>query len=247
MSTLVMTKRTTQASPRVKARIAGALYLTGVLSFFTLAVLGSLVVSGDASATAHNILAHEQLYRLALVADTIQLPCYIAVTALYYYLFKPVNRSVALVAVFLGLAGSAMGAVNDFFALAPLVILGGAHSATALTAGQAQGLALAFLNVHAQASNIVLVAFGFHVILLGYLIYRSTFLPRFLGVWLAFAGVCYLVNSFANFLAPSFAAHLSPYILIPGAVEIVLALWLLVMGVNAERWNEQARAAGERP
>ena len=246
MSTIVMTKRSTEASPRLKARIAGALYLTGVLSFFTLAVLGSLVVSGDAAATANNILSHELLYRLALVADIIQLPCYTAVTALYYYLFKLVNRSVALIAVFLGLVGSTMGAVNDFFALAPLVILGGAHSATALAAGQAQGLALVFLNVHAQAANIVMVAFGFHVILVGYLIFRSTFLPRFLGIWLALAGVCYLVNSFANFLAPSFAAHLSPYILIPGAVEIVLALWLLVMGVNAERWNEQARAAGER-
>jgi hypothetical protein len=213
---------------------------------FTVAVLSNLVVTGDAAATAHNILAHEQLYRLALVADINQLPCYIAVTALYYHLFKPVNRSIALIAVFLGLAGSTMGAMNDFFALAPLAILGGARSATALTAAQSQRLALVFLNVQTQASNIVMVAFGFHVILVGYLIFRSTFLPRFLGIWLALAGVCYLVNSFANFLAPSFAAHLSPYILIPGAVEIVLALWLLVMGVNAERWNEQARAAGER-
>jgi hypothetical protein len=243
MSAIVIAQRTAEASPRLKARIAGALYLTGVLSFFTLAVLGSLVVAGNAAATAHNILAHEQLYRLALVADIIQLPCYIAVTALYYYLFKPVNRSIALIAVFLGLAGSTLWAVNDFFVLAPLVILGGAQSASALAAGQA----LVFLNVHVQASNIVMVAFGFHVILVGYLIFRSTFLPRFLGVWLALAGVGYLVNSFANFLAPLFAAHLSPYILIPGAVEIVLALWLLVMGVNAERWNEQARAAGERP
>lgn len=247
MSTTIMTKRAAEASPRLKARIAGALYLTGVLSFFRVAILGSLVVSGDASATAHNLLAHEQLYRLALVADIIQLPCYIAVTALYYHLFKPVNRSVALIAVFLGLAGSTMWAVNDFFALTPLVILGAAHSATAFTAAQSQGLALVFLNVYMQASNIVMVAFGFHVILVGYLIFRSTFLPRFLGVWLAIAGICYLINSFANFLAPSFAAHLSPSILIPGAVEIVLALWLLVMGVNAKRWKEQARAAGERP
>lgn len=244
MSTIVMTERVTEASPRLKARVAGVLYLTGVGSFFTLAVLGSLVVNGDAAATAHNILAHELLYRLALVADIIQLPCYIAVTALYYYLFKPVNRSIALIAVFLGLAGSAMGAVNDFFSLAPLVILGGEHPAVA--ADQAQGLALTFLNVHTQASNIVMVAFGFHVILIGYLIFRSTFLPRFLGVWLAIAGVCYLTNSFASLLAPEFAAHLSPYILLPGAVEIVLALWLLVMGVNAERWKEQARAAEER-
>jgi len=113
-------------------------------------------------------------------------------------------------------------------------------------AAQLQQLSLAFLNVHAEASNIVMVAFGCHVILIGSLIFRSTFLPRLLGVWLAIAGVCYLTNSFATFLSPGFAAHLSPYILIPGVVEIVLALWLLVMGVNAERWKEQASAVGER-
>jgi hypothetical protein len=90
-----------------------------------------------------------------------------------------------------------------------------------------------------------MAAFGFHVILIGYLIFKSTFLPRILGVWLAIAGLCYLTNSFANFLSPEFAAHLLPYILIPGAVEILLALWLFVMGVNVERWKEQASTAVE--
>jgi hypothetical protein len=247
MSTIVMTKRTAEASPRLKARIAGGLYMSGVASLFAGAVLGSLVVNDDAAATAHNILTHETLYRLAFAADLITVPCYIAVTALYYHLFQPVNRSLPLIAVFLGLAGTTLWALNDFFFLAPLVVLGGTHGVPAGTADQLQQLSLALLNVHAQASNIVMVAFGCHVILIGSLIVRSTFLPRLLGVWLALAGVCYLTNSFANFLAPSFAVHLSPYILLPGAVEIVLALWLLVMGVNAERWKEQEAAAGGRP
>ena len=247
MNTLVMTKQTAEASPRLKARIAGGLYMSGLANLFAGVVLGSLVVNGDAAATAHNILTHETLYRLAFAADLITVPCYIAVTALYYDLFQPVNRSLALIAVFLGLAGTTLWAVNDFFFLAPLVVLGGAHDVPAVTAGQLQQLSLAFLNLHAESSNIVMVAFGCHVILVGSLIFRSTFLPRILGVWLALAGVCYLINSFANFLAPAFGAHLSPYILIPGVVEIVLALWLLVMGVNAERWQEQASAAGERP
>jgi hypothetical protein len=241
-----MTERTAEASPRLKARIAGGLYLSGIANLFAGVVLGSLVVNGDATATAHNILAHETFYRLAFTADLITVPCYIAVTALFYILFKPVNRSLALIAACFGLAGSTLWAVNDIFFLAPLVVLGGAHDVPAVTANPLQPLALVFLNVHAEASNMVMVAFGFHVILIGYLIFRSTFLPRILGVWLAIAGVCYLTNSFANFLAPDFAAHLSPSILIPGVVEIVLALWLLVMGVNAERWKEQASAAGER-
>jgi hypothetical protein len=122
----------------------------------------------------------------------------------------------------LGLAGSTLWAVNDSFFLAPLVVLGDTHAGTALTADQAQGLALVLLHVHAQGGNILLVLFGCHVILIGALIFRSTF------------------------LAPQFAAHLSPYLLIPGTGEIVLALWLLVPGVNAERWKEQTSAAGGR-
>ena len=238
-----MTEWTAEASPRLKARIAGGLYLIGVANLFSGAVLGTLVVNGNAAATTNNILAHETLYRLAFVADLIPtVPCYIAVIALFYNLFKPVNRSLSLIAVFFGLAGSTLWALKDFFFLAPLVVLGDTHPVT----GVMQTLVLAFLNVHAQGSNIVMVAFGCHVILIGYLIFRSTFLPRILGVRLAIAGVCYLINSFANFLSPEFAAHLSPYILIPGVVEIVLALWLFVMGVNAQRWKEQASAAEER-
>jgi hypothetical protein len=174
MSTIVMTQRTAEASPHLKARIAGGLYLSGVANLFAGVVLSSLVVNGDAAATAHNILAHETLYRLAFAADLLTVPCYIAVTALFYQLFKPVNRSLSLIAAFFGLAGSTLWALNDFFFLAPLVFLGGAHSVTAVTADQLQQLSLAFLNVHAQGSNIVMVAFGFHVILIGSLIFSST-------------------------------------------------------------------------
>jgi len=245
MKQVAQTVLIAEVSPRFQARMAGVIAWITTTSGFAAIVRGRLVVYGDAAATAHNILAHETFYRLAFAADLITVPCYIAVTALYYDLFQPVNRSLALIAVFLGLAGTTLWAVNDFFFLAPLVVLGGAHDVPAVTANQLQVLALALLNVHTQGSNIVMVAFGFHVILIGYLIFRSTFLPRMLGVWLAIAGVCYLTNSFANFLAPEFAAHLSPYILIPGVVEIVLALWLIVMGVNEKRWKEQASAAGE--
>jgi hypothetical protein len=238
-----MIDHTVETSPRLKARIAGGLYLSGVLNLFAGAVVSRLVVNGDAAATAYNILAHETSYRLAFAADIITVPCYIAVTALFYDLFKSVNRSLALLAAFFGLAGSTMWALNDFFYLGPLVVLGGPHSSTG--ADQLQVLALMFLNLHASGSNIVMVAFGFHVILIGYLIFKSTFLPRILGVWLAIAGLCYLTNGFANFLSPEFAAHLLPYILIPGAVEILLALWLFVMGVNVERWKEQASTAVE--
>jgi hypothetical protein len=114
-----MIDHTIETSPRLKARIAGGLYLSGVLNLFAGAVISRLVVNGDAAATAYNILAHETSYRLAFAADIITVPCYIAVTALFYDLFKPVNRSLALLAAFFGLAGSTMWALNDFSYLGP--------------------------------------------------------------------------------------------------------------------------------
>jgi len=132
-----------------------------------------------------------------------------------------------------------MWALNDFSYLGPLVVLGGAHSSTA--ADQLPALALMFLNLHAQGSNVVMVAFGFHVILIGYLIFRSTFLPRVLGVLLAISGlgwVTYLYPPLANYL-------FLPYIAAASALgEIPLELWLIVMGVNVQRWKEQASAGG---
>jgi Domain of unknown function (DUF4386) len=101
-----------------------------------------------------------------------------------------------------------------------------------------------FLKLHAQGYNLSMVLFGSYNLLIGYLIFRSTFMPRILGMLLAISGLCYLINCFANFLSPGFAAHLLPYILVPGGAEILLALWLLVVGVNVQRWKEQASAAG---
>jgi hypothetical protein len=101
------------------------------------------------------------------------------------------------------------------------------------------------LKLSAEGLNICMVFFGFYCILIGYLIIRSTFLPRIIGLLLVIAGLCYLTNSFAIFIAPAFAAHLYPYILIPAGAELVLAFWLLVMGVNVQRWKEQTTAAGE--
>ncbi len=242
MSAVVRTERIAEASPRVQARMAGVIALITTTSGFAAIVGGSLVVYSDAAATAHNILANELLFRLAVAGDVISL-LYIAYTLLLYNLFRPVNRSLSLLAAFFSLVGNAVGAVNMLFLLAPLVVLGDAQSLSALSMEQLQALALMFLKLHAQLYNIGLVLFGSYNLLIGYLIVRSTFLPRILGVLLAISGVCYLINSFANFLSPAFAAHLLPYILLPGGADLVVPLWLLVMGVNVQRWQEQASVA----
>src|ERR1019366_9499603 len=190
---------------RSKARLAGALYLIIIIgaTFAEVFVRDRLVVSGDAAATASNILAHESLYRLGGAAD---------------------------LTAFFRLVHVAVMAVNSINHFAPLILL---------RAGQLPSLALAFLRLHALGYNIALVFFGCHCLLIGYLIYRSTFLPRILGALLAIAGICYLANSFTNFLAPAFAATLFPWILLPAAAaEWSLTGWLLFAAVDLQRWKE---------
>jgi hypothetical protein len=238
-----MMERIGEASPRFAARIAGVFYLMVFLTAVPVLAGGRLVVSGDAAATATNILAHEALFRLGWAFNLIATACYIVVTALFYDLFKPVNRSVSLTAAFFSVVGCALGALSGVFQLAPLAVLGGAQYLSVFTVEQLQALALLLLKLQAQAYNIGLVFFGFYCILIGYLIFRSLFLPRILGALMVFAGLGWL-----TFLSPPLANHLSPYILAPGLLgEGSLTLWLLVIGVNAQRWKEQAGAAGEWP
>jgi hypothetical protein len=187
MNTAVMMERIAKASPRLKARIAGVFYL---LTFVT-GIFALVLVNGRR------------------VADLIAGACYIAVTLLFYYIFKPVKRSLSWLAAFLSLAGCAIGALSIFH-LAPFHISS-------------------------------LVFFGFYCLLVGYLIFRSTFLPRILGVLMTFAG-----SGWLTFLAPPLANYLSPYNMVPGILgEGSLTLWLLVMGVDKQRWKERASAARE--
>jgi Domain of unknown function (DUF4386) len=153
-----------------------------------------------------------------------------------------VNRSLSLVAAFFGLSASVVQAISSLFHLAPLSLLGGAPYLRVFPAEQLQGLALVFLRLRAAAyHNIGLVFFGLYCLLVGILILRSIFLPRILGVLMVLAGLSYVL-----FLSPPLARSLQPYILVfPGVGQISLTLWLLVMGANAQRWKEQASAAGE--
>jgi hypothetical protein len=241
MSTTVMTDRMVEASPRLTARMAGVLYVLSIVSgvvavFF---VGGTLVVEGDAAATATNILRHETLFRLSFASFLIGVVCYVAVTALLYSLLRPVNRTLSLLAAFFSLEGCAMWAVGSLFQLAPLMILGGEGSLHGFTVDQVQALTLTLLDWNAQALDIGIVFFGFYCLLLGYLIVRSTFLPRLVGVLLALTGVAYL-----TYLYPPLEQTLAPYLQVPSLLgEGALTLWLLVMGVNVHRWQEQARAA----
>jgi hypothetical protein len=187
MSAAVMMKRIAETSPRFKARMAGVFFLLTMLT----AAFTELVVRGKLSLAAD------------LAAGIVEVSGMVAVTLLFYALFKPVNRGLSLLAAFFNL------------------------------------VALTFEAF--QSLNIGLVFGGFYCLLIGYLIFRSAFLPRILSAPMAFAGLGWL-----TFLSTPLANHLSPYNLATGILgEGLLMLWLLVMGVNLQRWKEQASAAGE--
>ena len=232
-----MTHRIAETSPLFKARAAGLCWLMTILtSIFPLIVSNRIVVPGDAAATATNLMAHEALFRSGTAALLISTAFYIAATLFIYEVLKPVNRSLSLLAAFFSLVGCAVGALDCLFDFAPFVLLSGAHYLSVFTVEQLQALALLFLKVRPQANNIGLVFFGLHCLGVGYLIFRSTFLPRIVGALMVFAGLGWL-----TFLWPPLANSLAPFNMMPGAIgELSLTLWLLVKGVNVQRWNEQA-------
>src|SRR5216683_2100942 len=239
-----MMERIAETSPRLRARIAGVLYLIGMLTgiFAQGFVSGRLVVDGDAAATATNILTHRGLFQLGFAVYLIEMACQIAMTALFYDLLKPAGRSVSLVAAFLGFAGCVIKTLSRLFFIAPLFILGGAHYLSVFSREQLQALALLFLKVNDRGAGIALAFFGFYALLNGYLILRSTFLPRILGVWSAIAGLGWL-----TFLSPTLGYRLFNYVApfgLLGAVSLIV--WLLVFGVNEQRWREQASVARGR-
>ena len=231
-----MMERFAEASPCFKARMAGVSYLLGALTsvFGQMIVLGMLVVSGNATATAANILSHESLYRLGFVSSLMTVPFHIVWAVLFYGLFKPVNRSISLLAGFVMLMGCAMWVLSSLFHLAPLLVLQGKSSLSAFAPEQLQALALMLLKLNALAYDIGLVFFGLWCVLIGYLIFRSTFLPRIIGVLEVLAGLGYL-----TLLWQPLAHYLYPYNLaLAGPGEISLLLWLLVKGVNVHKWRE---------
>lgn len=238
----ILTKRVAAATPRLRARVAGIFYLLTIVTgvFAEVFVRGALVVRDDAAATATNILSHEPLYRLGLAADFVMLACYIAVTLLLYDLFRPVGRSLSLLAGFFSLIGIAVLAVNCLNHIAPLVFLGGANSLSAFDPTQLQALALVSLRMHARGYTVSGVFFGIYCLMLGYLVFRSGFLPRVLGALMAIGGLSYLTNSFALFLSPALAARLPDIMVLGGVAELSLCVWLTVAAVNVSKWEEKA-------
>ena len=231
-------------SPLFKARMGGFCWLMCFLtSIYPLMISGRLIVAGDPATTAANLLANEALFRSGTAALLISTAFYVAATLFVYEVLRPVNRSLSLLAAFFSLVGCAVGALSCLFDFVPFILLKGAPYLSGFTAEQLQGLSYMFLVVRARANDIGLVFFGLHCLGVGYLILRSTFLPRIIGALMMLAGFGWL-----TFLAPPLAQSLAPFNMIPGAIgELSLTFWLIAKGVNVHRWNEQASQGGSQP
>ena len=237
-----MTNHSVETSPQVYARIGGLLYLVIiVLGLFGEAfVRGRIVVSGDAAATAANITSMESLWRFGIAAEFISLVCTIALAMIYFVLLRPVSKELNLLATFLRLVSIVVEAVAALGLVAALFPLGNAAYLKAFTPEQLYALASLAIKSHSYGFSVSLLFLGCTFLIHGRLIFRSGYLPKALGILIQVAGVGYLTNSFVLILYPAVANQVFLAIIAPVFVaEASLSLWLLVKGVNVQKWQER--------
>ena len=235
-----MPGRSVGCSPQLYARIGGVLYLLIIIigGFGELFVRDKLIVSGDATATAANIRSMESLWRFHIAAELFLLICAVALLMIFFVLLRPVSRDLALLAVFFNLVSIGLEAATTLYLLVALFPLGNAEYLKAFAPEQLYVMASLSLRSHSNGFGVSLIFFGCFCLIIGYLIFRSGYFPRVLGVLMQIAGLSYLANSFALVLAPALANRLFPGILLPAFVgEASLCLWLLVKGVNVPKWE----------
>ncbi len=236
-----MTTKETMNSIKKTARIAGALILimAAFAPFGMLYVPSTLIVPGDAATTANHIMASEGLFRAGIASDSVVFLIEIVLTVLLYVLLKPVSKTLSLVAAFSRLAMTIIQGINLLNYFFVLLLLSGAGYLTVFAPGQLHALVLLFLDAHEYVALIWGLFFGLHLFVLGYLVYKSGYIPGIVGALLVIASLCYLTQSFGNILLPKYeeifvsVGYLS-------IIEIAFPFWLLIKGVNVEQWEKRA-------
>ncbi len=232
-----MTSNEKKNSPQRTARVAAIVFL---IIFFQgmsaeLFIRPDILVPEDAAATVNNIVASESLFRLSLVSDLIRQMFMLLLVLVLYKLFKPVNRSIALLMVIFALISIPITMLNELNHFAALLLSTGADYQTAFGAGQLNALVMFFLELR-QYGTYIPGVFSLWLLLLGYLVFKSGFLPRILGILLMIGGACYPIQAVLFFLYPSFDAMLLGLFAFVG--EFIFYLWLLIKGVNVEQWEK---------
>jgi hypothetical protein len=226
----------TQVSANRTARVAAVLYLAMMpfSAFGILYVPSALVVPGDPGTTSRNIMASEWLFRGGTVSHLIGQVIFIFLVLALYRLLKPVSKSHALLMVVLALLGVPMAFLNELNHVAALTLLSNPQSG-ALTSDQLQAQAMLFLDLRRSGILLTQIFWGLWLLPLGLLVFRSGFLPKLLGILLLIGCAGYVIDSGTHLLIPGFDATISQFTFIG---ELLLPLWLLIKGVNVERWRQ---------
>jgi hypothetical protein len=236
--------RTAQTSPLVYARVAGflLLFVAIIAPFSQLYLPSTLIVPGDATATANNIGASGWLFQLGIVSESLVFLIEIVLCGLLYVLFRPVSRTLSLISAFARLSMTVVMGINVLPYFVALMLLSGASYLTVFEPAQSDALALVFLNAHGYGIFIWQLFFGFHLAVLGYLIFKSGYFPRTLGVVMVFAALGYLIDAYGNVVLPEYAETFG-LVAGVGAIigELPFFLWLAIKGVNVQRYNERAQ------
>ena len=225
------------------ARIAGLLYILGsALGVVRLIYIPStLIVHGDGAATANNIAAHELLFRFGIVSYLLCSVLWIFVTLALYRLFKEVDQSLAVLMVILGsLMVTPLFFVNAVNDAAALLFVHGADFLSVFVKPQRDAFAMLFLNLHHQLDVANEIFWGLWLLPYGLLVYKSRFIPRILGVWLILAGFAYVAISLTGFLLPGYESKVSNYAQPALVGELVVMLWLVLMGAKDNRLSSNA-------
>ena len=234
-----MPGRNIEDAPQRYARICGLLYLINIACglFGEVFVRARLLVSGDAMATAHNIMASESLFRLGIAGDLVMHITDLPTTLIFYFLLRPISRDLSLLAALFSMVQTAVLVANKLNLITALLLLGGSKYLTAFSGAQLQALARLSLSLHEYGFAVGLIFFGVSCLIVGYLMFRSAYFPRSIGMLQALAGTCYLVNSFILILLPSLADRVSAILLLSFLGELATCVWLLVRGVRLSKWE----------
>jgi len=236
-----MKNRIDNLSQRKLARVAGLLYLIIIIAgiFAEFFVRQSLIVPGDALATANNIMASEGLFRLGIAADLIMIIADVALALVLYVLFRPVSNALSLLAAFFRLAQAVVLGLNLLNLFFVLQLLSGADYLAVLGADQLPAFSMLFLDAHSIGYSLGLVFFGINLLILGYLVFKSGYFPKILGILLLAASLGYLLDSFAKVLLPNYASYAPIFdlaVFTPAFIaELSFTLWLLIKGVKVQQ------------
>ncbi|UCC88411.1 MAG: DUF4386 domain-containing protein [Anaerolineales bacterium] len=240
--TVKKTARTAKTSPLFYARLAGILYLLEFpLGLFGMMYVPStLIVPGDAATTANNIMTSGSLFRLSIVSALILQIINILLVLVLYKLLKPVSKNSALLMVVFFLVSAPIAMLNQLNQFAALPLVSGADYLRVFTPDQLQALLPLFLDLHEHGINIAGIFWGLWLFPMGYSVFKSGFLPRILGVLLVIGCLGYLIDSFAFFLFPDYGVEIAMF---TGWGELIFPLWLVIKGVNVEKWEKRALEA----